>query len=134
MYSYECNVGRLVEVRFDEMVSIEDIDGVGRDARRLMARNDTRYVCAVDMRRTRVLAPNVADALLEGLRPFNPRVERTAVLVDGESPTLALQIERLHREAGDATRRTFDEPRFMRTWLGLVLTEAERARLAVFLT
>jgi hypothetical protein len=122
-----------VEVKFDETVSIEDIEGVGRAARSLMARSDIKYVCAVDMRATRILAPNVADALLAGLRPFNPRVERTAVLVDGEAPTLALQIERLHREAGDAMRRTFDEPRFLRTWLGLVLTEPERARLAEFL-
>jgi hypothetical protein len=133
MFSYECNVGRLVEVRFDETVSVADMQGMGTSARALMARSDQRYVCAVDMRKTRVLAPDVADAVLAGLRPFNQRVERTGVLVPGDSPTLALQIERLHREAGNATRRAFDEPRYLRAWLAALLDDEERARLDRFL-
>lgn len=133
MYSYECNVGRLVEVRFEETVSVDDMEGVGSAARALMARSAQRYVCAVDMRKTRVLAPDVADAVLAGLRPFNQRVERTGVLVPGDSPTLALQIERLHREAGNATRRTFDEPRYLRGWLAAFLSDEERDRLDRFL-
>src|SRR5262245_58709897 len=110
MYSYACRVGRLVEVRFDVPVVLADVEGVGADARRLMVDTDTRYVCAVDLRPVIVLAPDVAEALLAGLRPFNPRIERTAVLLASDSHVLTLQIERLHREAGGATRRTFREP------------------------
>ena len=132
MFTYACNVGRLVEVRFAPPVSLDDVEGVGAAARRLMTMRDGRFVCAVDLRGLTVLAPTVADALLSGLRAFNPRIERTAVLLPVDAPTLALQIERVHREAGKTARRTFRDVGIMSAWLGAVLNDNERAALARF--
>lgn len=133
MFSYACNAGRLVEVRLGAPVSVEDVEGIGAAARRLMLARDERFVCAVDLRDVSVLPPDAAESLLAGLRSFNPRIERTAVLLPELASTLVLQIERVHREAGTSMRRTFRDASILRLWLKPVLTPDEQAALERFL-
>jgi hypothetical protein len=134
MYSLERRVGRLLEIRFRSPL---DKGAVGAFATEVGVRTrdpGARVVSCVDMRSLRPLPPDVSDAFVDVLRGANPRIERTACLLPEASATLRLQIERLHREAGNPARRTFRDAGDLRAWLGEVLDLAERRRLADFLS
>jgi len=132
MFTYECRVGRLVEIRLGSPLSIRDIEEMARRARALLFARTERVVCAVDMRELSVLAPEVTDAVLSSLRSASDRVERTGVLLPMGSQALALQIERLHREAGNPNRRTFRASSDLVRFLADVVSLQERARLVAF--
>ena len=132
MFTYECRVGRLVEIRLGSPLSIRDIEEMGRRARALLFARTERVVCVVDMRELSVLAPEVTDAVLSSLRAASDRVERTGVLLPMGSQALALQIERLHREAGNPNRRTFRASSDLVRFLADVVSLQERARLVAF--
>ena len=133
MFSYESHVGRLVEIRFGATLSLEDVRSVQEAATANLARRLGSVVSCVDMRYLNILRPDVADALVLMLKRSNPRVERTACLLPSASATLALQIERMHRDAGGSGRQTFRQAVDIVAWLGEVLDGRERDRLRMFL-
>jgi hypothetical protein len=67
------------------------------------------------------------------LRADNPLVERTAYLLSDSQQTLAMQVERIMREANNPVRRTFRRTDELLPWLNEVLTPAEAARAQAFL-
>ena len=79
-----------------------------------------------------VLRQDIADSYVELARGDNPRIERTAFLV-GQAATFGLQIERMIRDAGNPSRRSFHDRRELSKWLAELLPEPERRQLEVFL-
>ena len=114
-------------------MTLEDVQRMARRARSLMLARNDRFVCCVDMRRLTVLSPAVSEAMLGNLKARGDRIDRTGVLLPESSPTLAMQIERLHREAGNPARRTFRRSDELVAFVGEALDAAECVRLATFL-
>jgi hypothetical protein len=128
-FTIERNVGRLVEVRIVAPLSAEDLKQFPLRFMKMVGQG--RVISCADMRRFNLLAPGMSEAFAENLRRDNPRVLRSAFLVP--SATVSLQISRVTREAGGATRRVFEDPLALQQWLAEVLTLEEAKRLAQFL-
>jgi hypothetical protein len=89
-------------------------------------------VCA-DLTAARTFSPETTERFVALMRSDNPKLERGALLLDGHSATVALQVERMVREANLPARRTFRDRGELLAWLEPVLTPAEQAALAAFL-
>ncbi|HKA90337.1 MAG TPA: hypothetical protein VKE22_21895 [Haliangiales bacterium] len=135
MYTIERHAGRLLEVRqiaptpltLDEVLSFRDAM-----ARTIRASAGPVVLC-VDLRQATLFAPEAASEIEALMKQINPRLERSAIVLPGDRPTMALQMERLVRAAGRASRRTFLGPAAAAEWLGEILDDSERERLRVFL-
>jgi hypothetical protein len=127
MYSIDNRVGKLVEIRIWSPVSVGEATLWGRDHDAVVNGIVGQYVCFVDLVEATVFPQDVVDTYI-GTMKNEPRLLRTATLL-GASPTLGLQIQRMLREANSPERKAFREPRELEAWLGVVLTQQERARL-----
>ena len=129
-------VGRLLEINVQAGYrSVADVDEM---AARIKAQYDlvpepTRLVTAADWRSCRVLTQNVSERAIAMLIGMNPRVERGAILHEPTQATSVLQVARIVREANLPNRRVFTDPLELESWLGEVLNDAERQRLATLL-
>jgi hypothetical protein len=133
----EINVGRLMEIRVDDGYrSVRDVDRMISMMRAHMSEMSPgdKYVIAADWRNVRMMAPDTAVRAREMLARSNPRVIRSAILSSPDQSLTNLQVVRLIREAENAGRRHFTSSDEQYRWLAEVLTEAERARLAEFLS
>lgn len=133
VHTVERRVGRLVEARLFVPSRVEEVAAMVEDLRRAFATVRGKSVVCADWRSATLMAPDVADALVNLLRRGNPHVERSAVLLSGDDALFNLQVERVTREAAGAVRRTFRNAGAMSRWLGAVLDDAERARMDQFL-
>ncbi len=79
------------------------------------------------------LSEEVANAVLQGLRSFNPKLRRAALLLPERSAVLRLQMERLLREARSAARRVCVDQEEAKAWLAPCLDSAELGRLNEFI-
>ena len=127
-------VGRLAELWLSDIATELGWNECLAQLHRATAGLTGRIVVCADYRALILLNPTVADALLVWLKQVSPRVERTAVLLPKNAPTLRLQVDRLVREARDPNHRICAEAAEVDAWLGPHLNEKERARLAQFLT
>jgi hypothetical protein len=109
-----------------------DIAGFATQRGRALEQATERVVC-LDVTRMNVLAPAQSDRLLEAMRGPSPGRLRSAFLLPAERAVVALQFERLIRESQRTTTRGFSDRAALETWLGELLTVAERARLSQFL-
>jgi hypothetical protein len=135
MYTIERHVGRLVEVRQIATVplSLEEIIAF-RDTLLGVVRAATEpVVFCYDLRQAALFAPPAAEEVSAMMREINPSLDRSAIVVPTERATFALQMERLVRAGGVASRRTFRSAKRAADWLGEVLSDEEKARLRVFL-
>ena len=125
------HVGRLIEVRFVSPISDDDLTQWA--TMRLQMRGDVteRLVC-MDVTRMSVLPPAISERLLEGLRAPTPGLIRRAFLLPPKRGVVALQIERLSREALVPTRAFVDRAGLI-AWLCETATPEEAARLRAFL-
>jgi hypothetical protein len=133
LFSAECRVGRLIEARLTYLRTVEDVHDFQRMLRAAFEAAEGRSVICADWKIARVVAPDVAEALIGLLRTGNAFCERSAILLRNADAMFSLQVERVVREAGGPTRRTFRERDKMRAWLGEVLGEDERRHMGVFL-
>jgi hypothetical protein len=78
-------------------------------------------------------APGTVDRFVALMKSGNPKIERSALLVNTESAALGLQISRMLKEAAHPARRAFADPSELTTWLSPVLTVNEQSALAAFL-
>jgi len=81
-------------------------------------------VYAVDCRPVNMFSPDVAEALIGLMKADNPKIRRTAILIQPNA-LFSLQIERMLREADNPARRTFADSEHLFAWLGEVISEAE---------
>jgi hypothetical protein len=134
--SYRVSVGRLLEVRLDAHIrTAADVDawfqGVGIALGAVPA--GVRAVVIADWRSCPLLSSEASERAFLRLTQSNPRVERSAALVSPDSAVTVLQFLRLCRGTGNPSRDLFTEVPPLVTWLGAVLTPAERQRLDAFL-
>ncbi len=137
MITVESHAGVLIELRFDGKPSLDDVARFKAETAdlvtQLWARDARRVVLCTDLRATNLFAPEIASQIINLMRGDNPRVDRNGVL-GNESALLTLQVQRLLIEAGSPRRRRiFTNSGPLIAWLGDVLDEVERERLAVFL-
>jgi hypothetical protein len=90
-------------------------------------------VACADYRRLQVMDEEVAAAVVEGFRQFNLRVQRSAVMLPANSPTIRLQAERVLREAPTPGRRICVDVAEVKAWLTASLDATEQARMNEFL-
>ena len=128
------HVGRLFEMRIVPPVTLEETTRFLQEIVRLTSAQPAKIVACTDLRgATRSTDPDTIDIIAGILRSENPRLERNALIVPVMSPTFTLQMERMVKSAGTVQRRIFKTRGEAETWLGEVLTGAERARLRAFL-
>ena len=127
MYKVTHQVGRLVEIAIWSPVSLEEAGKWGQEHDKVVDSVGQPYVCFVDLRGAKVFPPEIVTAYLSTMKAEQQLV-RTATMLP-ESALVALQINRMIREAGHPERRTFSNADELRRSLGEVLDEKERARL-----
>jgi hypothetical protein len=126
-------VGRLLETRFVTPIDHADLEQFDRDRALFRTQFSGARVVIMDFRRASILPPELADTLVGILNGPNPGLLRNGILVPTESPTVAMQLTRIVREARSDRRRVFRGTRELATWLGEILGESERIRLRQFL-
>jgi hypothetical protein len=133
-FTVEHRVGRLVEARLFAPRSVEEVHTFREGMRSAFVAAGARCLICADWRGANLLAPPVADALVDLLRRGNRHFERSAVLLPERAPLFALQVERVVREAASPVRRTFVAPSALCAWLGEMATDEEKRRMAAFLS
>ncbi len=127
------SVGRLVEVRIFTPVTAEEIQSMAQQISLAYAACSPRQVIGcTDLRGANLFPVELADQVAAFMKRGNPRTERNGFIV-GESALFSLQVERVVREAGSPSRRTFRGRRELEGWLGEVLSALEQQRLSSFL-
>ncbi len=91
-------------------------------------------VICTDWTKLDVLSPEIAQSVYEMLAITNTKVLRGAILLHAEKATFNLQIERIVREAGGASRRCFRDTSNMLDWVAQVLTPEELSCARAFLS
>jgi hypothetical protein len=66
------------------------------------------------------------------MKSDNPKIFRSALLLNEDAPTLVLQIGRMLKEAKNPMRRTFFDAKELVQWLDADLRDDERAALKTF--
>jgi len=128
MHTVKNVVGRLVEVRVASPLSLAEVGTFRQELQATIRKIRDRYVGAVDLRHADVFPVEVAEGLIALLSGTASLVERTGFLI-GESAVFSLQIERIIRNSANPNRKAFRQPEQLKTFLGEVLTPAERFRL-----
>lgn len=134
-YLIENRVGRLVEARVFELRSREDVDDYSRDLGIQVLRmpRTVRPILCADHRPVAVYAQPAADRLIELFQQMNTRLERVAVVVARSNATLAMQLQRIVREAAYNARRVVHDAEDAHAHLAPVLRPDELARMRDFL-
>jgi hypothetical protein len=133
MYRTENPAGRLVTLRLVSPISDEESMGVVADVKRVLGGVSGRGVICTDLTGAKTFSQPVAERFVALMRSDNPKIERSAFLVAREAATFGLQIERMIREAGNPSRRTFRSVPQIEAWVGELLTDGERIALRAFL-
>ncbi len=125
--------GRLVTYRVVPPVDEDRAEAASRAVRGAVAAVPGPVVICSDVTEARTLSGPSAQQFIALMKADNPKVERSALLLDPSSATFALQLERMVREAKSPARRTFREARALYDWLQPVLTPPETEALEAFL-
>jgi hypothetical protein len=134
MYELRNPVGRLLTLRLAAPISDAEAELLSAQARQEMGAHARRIVTCVDLSESHTLSASVSDRLTQLMRGDNPRIERSGFLINRESATLGLQVERMLREANNPSRRTFHAASDLIQWLDEVLSSQELAALREFLS
>lgn len=91
------------------------------------------FICG-DYRRVAPLSRSVSNVWSRAMRRHNPRIARSALLVDPANEMFNLQFERIVHCAGHPTRRLFSDPGELCAWLDDELSSTEREDVRSFLS
>lgn len=135
MFTVERTTGRLIEARVHGLRSVGDAEEYSAGLSRISGLDAVlgRPILCADHRAVAIYPPSVADRLATLFGQMNDRLARVAVLVAPSNATLAMQLERIVREARNPNRRVFYEAAPASDFLDEVLEFEERRRLAAFL-
>src|SRR5450432_1847801 len=118
MWTVANSVGRLVEARLTTTDSDALAACLGSIAQ-TVANASSPVVGILDLTQLRVLGRDDAELLVAVMRRDNPRVERTAIVVNADA-LFGMQMERLVRAAASARRQVFRVPAQALGWLAEV--------------
>ncbi len=135
MFTVEVREGRLIEARVQALKTLADANEYAAKLAGAVAAAgpDRRMILCADHRPVGIYSQAVADALASLFRNMNARLERVAIVVARSNATLAMQLERIVREAAYSSRRVFYATDEVESFLSEVLDERERHRLALFM-
>lgn len=136
MNTAQVTVGRLLEIRVASgLRTAADVDAhFVSIAQALQAiPKGQQHVTVADWRSCPVMSPEAAHSFARQIAQYNARTERSAALANQEAPVTVLQFMRVIREAGLPDRKLFFNADELQTWVGEILSEAERERLREFL-
>jgi hypothetical protein len=133
MFSVANRVGRLLELRVSSPFSITDAMAMFKQIYKTMPRSKGLALVMADLRGLRVVDPEVVDLVTGFMRMDNPYVERNAFLLSEHSAMLAIQGDRMVKQAGTPSRKTFRHREEAESWMDEVLSVEERAQLRLFL-
>lgn len=124
MWTVEKKTDRLVVITISSPFGHDDLAPFQAAVGKLLTEVPGRVVTCMDLRHSVVLAPEVADALVGLMRRDNPRIERTAFLLN-DNAVMGMQVARMIREANNPSRRTFHDSAQLIAWLEENLTPSE---------
>lgn len=129
MHVVEGPIGRLIVFRIVPPVSDDNSGRASADLRAAIVASAVPVVVVSDLRVARAFSPDTTDRFIALMKADNPKIERSALLVDEEARTLGLQAQRMVKEAAHASRRVFSDPAELREWLAPVLSSQEQTAL-----
>lgn len=135
MFTVEVRAGRLIEARIEALRNLQRAAAYTQAFAQILQRAPVqeRMILCADHRAVAVYSQQVTDELASLFGAMNQRLARIALLVAPSNATLTMQLTRIVREARNPERRVFFAMEEAETFLGEVLTAAERSRLAQFL-
>jgi hypothetical protein len=122
--------GRLVEVRVVRLVDIADVQRLNAEVHAAIRRagpGPAFLYC--DHRAGSPVARDVADAWSRGMRDANRSIAGSAILLDPANVTFNLQVERIVRCAGNASRLIFSAPAELQAMMETLLASQENDAL-----
>ncbi|MDB4968313.1 MAG: hypothetical protein JWN44_4002 [Myxococcales bacterium] len=125
--------GRLITFRVLSPVEDGNAEAAATQLRGAIGRLNGQIIVCTDLTDARTFAPATTERFVQTMKADNPRLERSAILLGPESPTLLLQLERMVRESNHPARRTFRDPAELAEWLRPVLSADEQRALEAFL-
>jgi hypothetical protein len=127
--------GRLIEARVFDLRTREDADAYSRDLGIQVMRlpKSVRPILCADHRPVVIYPQPAADRLIELFTQMNTRLERVAVVVARTNATLAMQLQRIVREAAYTARRVVHDAEDAHAHLAPALSLDELARMRDFL-
>jgi hypothetical protein len=134
MHAVANPAGRLVTFRVIPPVSDENSAQASLDLRGLIVSNPEPVVVVSNLCDARTFAPETTERFAALMKSDNPKIFRSALLLDEGAATLGLQIARMLKEANNPARRLFFEAKELMAWLDPDLRDDERAALHAFLT
>jgi hypothetical protein len=130
----ESRVGRLIEARVFRLRTVEEATEYSLAlGRAVEASSSARPVLCADHRPVVIYPQDVSDRLTELFVRMNARLERVAIVVAPSNATLALQLNRIVREARYERRRIFQDAADAARYLLPALDGAEAQRAREFL-
>lgn len=133
MFSVHIQQGRLIEGRVYSLADHAEATAYSVELTRCVQATTRSLVLCADHRRVAIYSQPVADELARLFGVMNKRLERVAVLVSRSNATLALQLERIVREAKNPNRRVFYDVEPAIDHLALALDNLELQRARTFL-
>src|SRR4051812_42138691 len=104
MYTAAIRVGRLLEVRMASPLPLFEAQSLMAEIRRLVKATRAPSVGLIDLRAVRLLDPEVVDYIAALMRDDNPWLARNAFLLADAGAVKSLQMERMLRDGGSASR------------------------------
>ncbi len=134
-FSLENRVDGLIEARIFRLPDLETADSYAMTLADLATRLSARHapVLCADHRPVVIYRQEVADRLAALFAAMNSRLTRVAVVVSRSNATLAMQLERIVREAKYPSRRVFYEANEAAVFLAAAIAPAAAERSRSFL-
>jgi hypothetical protein len=134
-FSLENRVDGLIEARVFTLADLAAADSYAQTLADVSGKVVLRHgpVLCADHRPVVIYRQEVADRLATLFAAMNSRLTRVAVVVSRSNATLAMQLERIVREANFASRRVFYEASDAATFLSSALSPAAAERAKAFL-
>jgi hypothetical protein len=125
--------GRLITFRVFPPIEDSQSASAAAKLKESIGAIDGRVIICTDVTEAHVFSQETTDLFVKQMRAGNPKIERSAILLGQGSPTFALQLERMVREAASPDRRAFRNTRELEAWLEPLLTPVEQLALHSFL-
>lgn len=120
---------RLVEVSVQRLHDVAAVESLSARVYAAVRQAGPGAVICADFRAASPLPFDVASAWSRDMRRANHAIARSGILLDPSNVMFNLQLARVVQCAGHDSRRLFTDPRELCDWLGVLLTEDERASL-----
>lgn len=131
MVSVEHRGGRLIALRIETPVSMDELQAALIQFGGFAAKVEGKFIPVADCRGATILSPDVSERFTALMRSDNPRIERAAILL-GASAAFSLQLERMVREAGNPRRKTFRAAAELCEWMAEIMLPREHLSLEAF--